>query len=124
MNHDPYDDLDRLLFALPLEEPPTEMRANILAATVYRPEFPIKIWETWVLGSLIALAVWLSVLIWQGGGTAFVGTLSVFGQFFSHGLLAQNTLLWLAVGGGVAFVLLILNLGPMPAATSRQYSRR
>ncbi|MDQ6930681.1 MAG: hypothetical protein M3126_08465, partial [Candidatus Eremiobacteraeota bacterium] len=110
MNHDPYDDLDRLLFALPLEEPPKGMRANILASTVYRPAFPIKIWETWVLGSLIALAVWLSVLIWQGGGPAFAGTLSLLGQVFSRGLFAESTLLWLAIGGGVAFVLLILNL--------------
>ena len=31
------DDLDRALFALPLEEPPADLHGRILAATVLRP---------------------------------------------------------------------------------------
>ncbi|GAC1652607.1 MAG: hypothetical protein NVS9B12_02120 [Vulcanimicrobiaceae bacterium] len=124
MNYETHDDLDRLLFALPLEEPPEDLRSAILASTIYRPAFPIKTWETWILGSLLALAVWLSVLIAQGGATAFADTLSLIGYFFTHRLLAASTLVWIALGGGIAFLLLILNLSPMPAMAPKQYSRR
>ena len=37
MKYDSDDALDRALFALPLEEPPADLRASILTATVYRP---------------------------------------------------------------------------------------
>lgn len=124
MNYEPHDDLDRLLFALPLEEPPADLRSSILASTIYRPAFPIKVWETWILGSLLALAVWLSVLIVKGGADAFAGTLGLIGGFLSGQVLAPQTLVWLALGGGVAFLLLILNLGPMPAMAPKRYSRR
>ena len=36
MNGD-YDDLDRALMALPLEEPPAGLRESILASTIYAP---------------------------------------------------------------------------------------
>ena len=72
MNYETHDDLDRLLFALPLEEPPEDLRSSILANTIYRPAFPISVWETWILGSLLALAVWLGVLIMVGRGSVQV----------------------------------------------------
>ena len=124
MNYEAHDDLDRLLFALPLEEPPRDLRSSILASTIYRPAFPIKVWETWILGTLLALAVWLGVLIFQGGAAAFTGTLAVIGHFFTNQLLAPQTLIWIALGGGVAFLTLILNLSPMPPMAKEQYSRR
>ena len=124
MTDQSHDDLDRLLFALPLEEPPSDLRSQILASTIYRPAFPLKIWETWILGGLMALAVWLTIMIVQGGAAAFTGTLFVIINFFSRQLLAEGTLLWLAVGGAVAFLLLILNLGPMPRNGPKPYSGR
>lgn len=124
MNSDQHDELDRLLFALPLEEPPADLRASILASTIYRPAFPLKIWETWTLGALVAVIVWLCVLIARGGADAFVQTTGVFESFFAQALFAPSTWIWLAAGGGVAFVLMILNLSPMPAPAPQWFSRR
>ena len=118
------DDLDRLLFAMPLEEPPADLRASILRGTIYRPAFALKLWELWMCGTFAALAVWLAVLIFRGGGAAFVRTLSVLGATVTHMLLVQNTWLWLAAGIGAAFWLLILNPTPMPAPFFKRYARR
>jgi hypothetical protein len=124
MNSEPHDDLDRLLFALPLSEPPSDLRASILASTIYRPSFPFKVWETWALGIVMALIAWLCVMIVRGGADAFSGTVSIFGQFFANIFESSGLGLWLAVGGGVAFLLLILNPGPMLGVAPGRYSRR
>lgn len=124
MNYEPHDDLDRLLFALPLEEPPKDLRASILASTIYRPSFPFKVWETWALGIVVAVGVWLCVMIAQGGGQAFIATVALFAEFFARFFVSSGTGLWLAVGGGIAFLLLILNPGPMLGAVPGLYSRR
>ncbi|GAC1389180.1 MAG: hypothetical protein NVSMB31_04770 [Vulcanimicrobiaceae bacterium] len=124
MDHQAHDDLDRLLFALPLEEPPHDLRAGILAQTIYRPTFPIKIWESWIIGILSALVVWLCVMIAQGGGDAFVSTFGLFASFFSRMFADSSTWVWIAGGGGVAFLLTILNLSPMPVAAPSRFSRR
>ncbi|MFN2528618.1 MAG: hypothetical protein ABR584_07865 [Candidatus Baltobacteraceae bacterium] len=124
MTYEPDDDLDRLLFALPLEEPPRDLRASILASTIYRPSSPFKVWETWALGIVMAVGVWLCVMIAQGGGQAFVATVALFGEFFARFFVSSGTGLWLAVGGGIAFLLLILNPGPMLRVVPGRYSRR
>ncbi len=124
MNYEPHDDLDRLLFALPLEEPPSDLRASILASTIYRPSFPFKVWETWALGIVMALIAWLCVMIVRGGADAFAGTVSLFGQFFSTIFQSQGLGLWVALGGGIAFLLMILNPGPMLGVVPGRYSRR
>lgn len=124
MDYEQHDDLDRLLFALPLEEPPADLRASILTATIYRPPFPIKAWEASLLGVLGAICVWLGVMIARGGAEAFMQTLSVFGSAFVQTFLTQNTWLWVALGGGIAFILMILNLSPIPMAAPRRFSRR
>ena len=118
------DDLDRLLFAMPLEEPPSDLRASILRATIYRPAFTLKPWELWMCGSVTALAVWLLALIVRDGGAAFMRTLAASGAAAAHVLLLQNTWLWLAAGIGAAFWLLILNPNPMPAPLFKRYARR
>lgn len=124
MNYERDDDLDRLLFSLPLEEPPADLRASILSATIYRPAFALRPWELWMLGAIAALTVWLCVLVARGGGTAFMKTLSVLGAGATHTLLVQNTWLWLAAGVGAAFWLLILNPAPMPSRVGQRYARR
>ena len=48
------DDLDRLLFALPLEEPPADLRASILTATAYRAAPVFKPWEVSIIGGVAA----------------------------------------------------------------------
>lgn len=51
------DALDRALFALPLEEPPADLRSSILLSTAYRPVSPFSFWEIAVAGALGAVAV-------------------------------------------------------------------
>ncbi|MDE2571610.1 MAG: hypothetical protein KGM44_03690 [bacterium] len=64
----PYeDDLDRMLSALPLSEPPADLRARILAATVRR-SIPVPVpvvawWETTIYGMLFALVVWSALAV-------------------------------------------------------------
>ena len=118
------DDLDRLLFAMALEEPPPDLRASILRATIYRPAFALKPWELWMCGSIAALAVWLVTLIVRDGGAAFMRTVSAIGTTVAHVMLTQNTWLWLAAGIGAAFWLMILNPAPMPAPLFKRYARR
>ena len=55
MMYDSDDSLERALFALPLEEPPSDLRASILAATAFRPAPPFGVWEVAALGALAAV---------------------------------------------------------------------
>jgi hypothetical protein len=115
----PYDsdeELERALFALPLEEPPADLRASILTATIYRPAVPVKPWEIWAAGALCAVLVWLLLLIARGGAVSTVETVSA---YITSGLalLAQpQTLFWIAIGAGAAFWISQLNLTVMPEA--------
>jgi hypothetical protein len=93
------DELDRALFALPLEEPPADLHARIMSATVLRATPAFKTWELVVLG-LMVLAV--------GGLTAFLFvTTPDAGERLadwtvtglrSLGLFHRATYAWLAIG--------------------------
>ncbi len=113
-SYDSDEELERALFALPLEEPPADLRASILTATVYRPPLPVKPWEVWLIGGAVALLAWLLVLIANGtAAPAFVE----FDSYVTDGLklFAQPaTLFWIAVGGGAAVWISQLNLTPAP----------
>ncbi len=110
-----HDDLDAALFALPLEQPPADLRASILAATVYRPVFPIRLWEAWTLGALAAVLVWLCSAIFTGGADRFAVTIQTIGYTLREIFSQPPTLLWIALGGGVACWLSMVNLVPAPA---------
>ncbi|MBV8245690.1 MAG: hypothetical protein JOZ38_07205 [Candidatus Eremiobacteraeota bacterium] len=109
MNHDFEDDLDRMLAALPLEEPPAGLRASILAATIYRPAFPIRLWEGWALGVISALMLWLVVLVVKGGGGAFVGSIELLSSFAWRALSSPALVLWLALGTAIAMWMIYFN---------------
>jgi len=99
MTHDDdFDDLDRMLAALPLEEPPATLHARILTATVYRPRAVVSNWEVWLIGTLVALAVWLSWLVAADphAGERFVELSTRL--IDAGGLDSLSTFLWLAVG--------------------------
>ena len=101
MNHD--DDLDRAIAALPLADPPAGFHARVLAATVYRPEPAVRNWEVWLIGTLVAVAAWLT---WAVAGTTsasqrIVETLVDTVQ--TAGLTSTYTVLWLAVGVSAAW---------------------
>ncbi len=109
------DELERAIFALPLEEPPEGLRASILLGTAYRPAPAFSVLELATLGAIGAVAIWLVVLLVLGGGTLFIQTLAAIGSFLSRALSNGTTLAWLAAGGATA---LWLNLftGYQPAA--------
>jgi hypothetical protein len=113
-SYDSDEELERALFALPLEEPPDDLRASILAATVYRPPLPVKPWELWLVGGVLALLAWLLVLIAKGSAApAFLE----FDSYVTQGLsvFAQPaTLFWVALGGGAVVWISQLNLTPAP----------
>lgn len=108
-------DLDRALFALPLEEAPPNLRASILGATVYRPAPPFALWEAWMFGTLTAVVGWLCVSVATGGADRFVGAMESLGLIVSQYLAQPSTAMWLAIGIGVAFWGSFANLAPAPA---------
>jgi hypothetical protein len=119
MMYDSDDALDRALFALPLEEPPAELRGAILASTAYRPAAPFSVWEVAGLGALAAVTLWLIVLIAMGGGGLFLHTLATIGSSIAGGLSNVTLLAWLAAGAMTAFWLSSF-VGAHPlAATSK-----
>ena len=121
MMYDDDDALDRALFALPLEEPPSTMRAQILAATVYRQSPAFSIWDCLFLGSLAAVAVWLVALIAMGGGSLLVQSLGTIAVWLERVFSSPATLAWLAAGGATAYWLSVFT-GSQPAAASLQRS--
>jgi hypothetical protein len=116
-----FDALDRALFALPLEEPPADMRASILQATVYRQHHAFPWWESVTFGALGAIGIWLLVAIVLGGGSLFVHTLAAITSpvivALSHGVNAM----WLAAGAATA-VWLSLFTGFQPGSTQEYRS--
>lgn len=108
------DELDRALFALPLEEPPAELRERVLAATVLKTESAFAPWETWAIGTLLALAVWLLCLVSTGVGSEPV--VAGLAALRASGLFDPATWLWLAVGGSATYWISRLILMPQPPA--------
>jgi len=112
--YDNDDELERALFALPLEEPPADLRASILAGTIYRQPLAVKPWEVWILGTIAALIVWLCALVIRGGaGPALINAENgVHAALVAVGQPA--VLLWAAVGGAAATWFSQLNLTVSP----------
>lgn len=115
------DELERALFALPLEEPPVDLRASILTATIYRAPAPFKAWEVWSLGAIVAVAVWLVGLIFAGGAGRAMDTLTLMGGYIAAFMTQPVNLIWLALGGGTALWMSQLNLTPL---SLRQQSKK
>jgi len=104
------DELERALFALPLEEPPVDLHARILAATVDRPRLTFRAWEVWLIGTVLAFMVWLAFLVATSnpnlGGTisrAITGSIDNVAAAVPAGAL-----LW--TGLGISFVVWISQL--------------
>ena len=108
--NDDCDELDRALFALPLDEPPAGLRAGILAATLYAPAIRAPIlrpWEVALVGGLLALAVLLALAAGRDP-RLFAGLLTAV-----RALTAPSTLAWLAAGVSTALWLSLINLAPL-----------
>ena len=110
------EELEQALFTLPLEEPPTDLRASILAATIYRTPFTVKPWEVWLFGGLLALLTWALVLVATGGAMPTIATVSSYVSDALAVFATPQTLFWIAVGGAAALWVSQLNLTITPEA--------
>ena len=115
------DALERALFALPLEEPPADLRASILTATAYRPAPAFSVWEVTLLGVMAAVCVWLILAIVSGGQTLFVHTLTAIASTAARPFSNVATVAWLAAGLATAFWLVFFT-GSQPFALASQRS--
>lgn len=95
-------DLERALFSLPLEETPADLRASILARTIYRNTHPVKAWEAWVIGGCAAVLVWLLLVVARSGFAPVTASLDSAGGALATFLAQPGTLLWVGVGGAIA----------------------
>ncbi len=96
------DDLDLALFALELEEPPADLRASILAATVYRPAPMFSRAEIVALTLITTAIVALIGFVVAGGGTLFAHSVQALERGLVETFSNYSTLGWLAVGGATA----------------------
>jgi hypothetical protein len=101
---DDFDELDRALFALPLEVPPPRLHQAILRSTVYAPPRPvgepIRLWECVFAGTALAVGVWLIVALVaiKGFAAAFNADVIAFERVFTE----PNVLMWFGAGGAAA----------------------
>ncbi len=113
MNDDFDDDLDRALFALPLDVPPPGLRESILRATIYAPvaiPSPFSTLETIGIGIALALAAWVAMLC-----VADHSVVLALGDLVSGLLRALSdtrTLVWLGVGALTAAAITITPASP------------
>lgn len=124
MMYDSDDALDRALFALPLEEPPSDLRGSILAATAYRPAPPFAVWEVAGLGALAAVTVWLGILIAIGGGGLFLSTVSAIAVAIGESLSDVRVLAWLAAGAATALWLTFFTGSQPFAVLAARFGRK
>jgi hypothetical protein len=116
------DELDRALFALPLEEPPADLHRQIMAATVLRTPPAFRTWELWLLAAAVVLVGWLTV--WMFTSAPDVGsrlTDSVTAAMRAMGLFSRATYVWLGIG--VTSVWWISSLPFMASPRSTVYNR-
>ncbi len=105
MNHD--DDLDRALFALPLEPVPEGLRASIISGVAaLRAPFLSRL-EIAGLSAILALTTWLCLMLATGSGLRDV--LTFLGATVVR-LAEPSTLLWFAVGASTAVWLSLMSL--------------
>ena len=102
--NDDFDDLDRALFALPLEVPPAGMREAILRSTSYAPAsasaFALGRYEIIAIGSALAIFAWLLLVILADPSRASDVNSQI--TFVMRELAEPATLFWLATGASIA----------------------
>jgi hypothetical protein len=116
------DDLDRALFALPLEEPPQDLHQRILAATVLRPAPTFAPWEVILLVIAVVLTAAATTWIFRSspGSVHRLGADIVVGMR-AIGLFSRATYVWLAIG--LSSLWWISSLNFMPARDRSVYNR-
>ncbi len=121
MSHESQDDLDALLFSLPLEEAPADLRGSILAATVYRPAPAFSPIDVGIIGAFAAIMLWFAVYLLTGHGGATLHWLSNAIGVGLQTLENPSTFIWIALGGAVtAWLAFIGNFMPLSRGVARQ----
>jgi hypothetical protein len=113
-----YDDdaLDRALAALPLEEPPADLHARIMAATVDAPAaLPAPGWELWLVAVLSGLAAWLAWLFVTTPHAVDRLTFAIDRLVEAGAIGSASTVLWVAVGVSAAWWVTQISV-PQPQA--------
>jgi len=107
-----YDDIDRALFSLQLEEPPEDLRASILAVTAKAPREaifsrPFSLLDLGVAVLFLGAAVWFSLGVLYGHGwpSLEASTRTLAGQLTNPAVLA-----WLGAGASTAVWLSLANV--------------
>jgi len=116
------DDLDRALFALPLEEPPAGLHERIMAATAMRPSPTFAMWE-WML-LVVAVSLTIAATVWMftsAPGSVHRLGYAVVGMARALGLFQRATYIWLGVG--ITSVWWISSLNFMPSHRTTVYNR-
>lgn len=114
------DALDNALFNLPLEEPPTDLRASILAATAYRATPMFSLYEIAGLAALLALVLVLIGVVMMSGGLAFAHAINTIDAFITQTFSSYTTLAWIAAGGATAIWLSLFTGFQSVAVASRK----
>ena len=115
------DELERALHALPLELAPPELRPRILAATVWSAPATFRPWELRLLGTLVALAVWLCLDILTARPHAVADALASAGSVLrASGVTSLATIFWLAIGLSSAWWISHLTLMPQPRIAGKR----
>jgi hypothetical protein len=114
--YDNDDELERALFALPLEEPPADLRASILAATIYHRPVPVSMnqWEVWGLGALCAVLVWMLIFVARGSALPEISAMGPYLDRIVQLFATPTTLFWIALGGGAVAWISQVNLTVAP----------
>jgi hypothetical protein len=117
-----FDDIDRALFSLQLEEPPAELRASILAVTVDAPfevvtARPFTYLDLGIVALVLGIAGWLAYAFTAGhlSTLALESTVRQFGSALAH----PQVLAWLGAGASTAVWLSLANFSALPGARSR-----
>jgi hypothetical protein len=116
------DELDRALFALPLEEPPADLHGRIMAATALRPAPTFTALEICVL--VLSVALVGSLTFWMFASTPHAGSRladTIVAGARAMGLFSRSTYVWLAVG--ISSVWWISSLPFMATPRSTVYNR-
>jgi hypothetical protein len=116
------DELDRALFALPLEEPPAGLHAQIMAATVLRAAPAFRTAELWLLAAAVALVSLVTVYVFRSTPDAAMHLNdSLVAGMRALGLFSRATYVW--VGIGITSVWWISSLPFMATPRSTVYNR-
>ena len=116
MNHD--DELDRAIFALPLEPLPAGLRASILAAVVASPGPMFRRWEIYGIGAILALGTWLCLLLLNVGDQSH-RLLSATAFILARSASDPAMLGWLALGASTAVWLSLVSVPRRTEAARR-----